>query len=139
MLLVFPWRSDAPLYHGPWATLGVIAAYLGLAAVDRGPGGDIALAWSLAYDDGVQPLAWITSALAHAGWVHLLGNLIAFWVFAPIIEGKLGWWRFLLVVLGIMACSGAIEQAAFWGNEGYSLGLSGVVYALMAMALIWAP
>ncbi len=26
MLIVAPWRTDAPVYYGPWATLGLILA-----------------------------------------------------------------------------------------------------------------
>lgn len=26
MLIIAPWRTDAPVYHRPWATLGLILA-----------------------------------------------------------------------------------------------------------------
>ncbi|MBM3970315.1 MAG: rhomboid family intramembrane serine protease [Planctomycetes bacterium] len=29
--------------------------------------------------------------LLHAGWLHLIGNLIFVWGFGIVVEGKLGW------------------------------------------------
>ena len=33
--------------------------------------------------------------------MHLIGNMIFLWAFGIIVEGKLGWWAFTLVYLGI--------------------------------------
>ena len=36
-----------------------------------------------------------TSLFLHAGWVHLLGNMLFLWVFGEALEDELGHWRFL--------------------------------------------
>ena len=48
-----------------------------------------------------KPWQWITSNFMHAGFMHLLGNMFCLWGFGLVVEGKIGWWRFLLVYLGI--------------------------------------
>ena len=55
--------------------------------------------WSLG--DGIHPLQWLTNNFLHAGFFHLAGNMIFLWTFGLVVEGKLGWWAFLLVYLGL--------------------------------------
>jgi membrane associated rhomboid family serine protease len=103
--MLLPWNTDAPIYHFPWATIGLIVVntlvYFGTLESET------AEQWMLAYGQGLQPVQWITSNFMHAGLMHLAGNMIFLWGFGLVIEGKLGWWRFLIVYLGI----GAIECA----------------------------
>jgi membrane associated rhomboid family serine protease len=138
--MLIPWNTDAPIYHFPWATLGLIginvAAFVGIVAT-QGEGFED---WILVYGDGWHPLQWVTSAFLHAGLMHLLGNMIFLWAFGLVVEGKLGWWRFLLVYFGLAIFQNAAEQSmSFWFSEGGSLGASAVIYGLMAMCLVWAP
>jgi hypothetical protein len=63
-------------------------------------------------------------------------------VFGLVVEGKLGWWRFLCCYLAIGMGQMAIEQLAMLGYSGDkigALGASGAIFGLMAMAMIWAP
>lgn len=134
--MLIPLRCDAPLYHRPWGTLGLMALCTVLhITVGRSDAVDD---WVLVYGHW-NPLQWITSVLVHDGWMHLIGNMVFLWVFGLIVEGKVGWWRFLLVVLGISLVSCGIEQTAMLGATGASLGFSGVLFGLMAMAWLWAP
>ncbi|MEK7412097.1 MAG: rhomboid family intramembrane serine protease [Planctomycetota bacterium] len=134
--MLIPLRCDAPLYHGPWGTIGVIACCI-ILHVTVGSS-DAIVQWLLVFGDW-NPIQWLSSVLVHAGWMHLIGNMIFFWVFGLIVEGKVGWWRFLLVVVAIALVSGAIEQTVMISSFGASLGLSGVIFGLIAVAWIWAP
>jgi len=88
----------------------------------------------------LHPLQWVTSAFIHGGIGHLVGNMIFLWAFGLVVEGKLGWWRFLLVYLGLAIVQNAAEQSmSFWFTEGASFGASGIIFGIMAMALVWAP
>lgn len=134
--MLIPLRCDAPLYHGPWGTIGLIVLCFALhvtvgssAAID---------AWILVYGSW-NPLEWLSSVVVHQGWLHLLGNMVFFWVFGLIVEGKVGWWRFLSIVIAIALLAGAVEQTIMLGADGGSLGLSGVIFGLIAIAWIWAP
>jgi hypothetical protein len=71
--------------------------------------------------------------------MHILGNMFYLWGFGLVVEGKLGWWRFLLLYLAVGAISSAVEQVAMLGGQGAALGASGAIFGLMAIALIWAP
>ena len=87
-----------------------------------------------------NPVSWFSSICMHANFGHLFGNMIGLILFGWIIEGKVGWWRFILIYFGIGVSACAVEQLIMlFFPGGYSLGASGVVYGLIAMAMIWAP
>jgi membrane associated rhomboid family serine protease len=96
--------------------------------------------WCLTYGNGMHPVQWVTRNFLHAGFLHLLGNMLFLWTFGLIVEGKIGWWRYLVVYLGLAIVQCALEQVLFvWHSPGLSLGASGVIFGLMAISLIWAP
>ena len=58
--------------------------------------------WSLVPADIMTPHGFITifsSMFLHAGWEHIIGNMLFFWVFAPEIEDVMGPLPFLLFYL----------------------------------------
>jgi len=186
--MLIPINTDAPLYHFPYATIGLIAANVvcfaatGFAMNDR-----LLEPWLLEYGNGINPLEWISSAFAHGGFGHLIGNMFFLWGFGLVVEGKLGWRSFLPLYFAMAAAWGAgvdiltlhrtdsyvlqnvlemqskeeLEQAIdaeglgpedtdFKSTEdlashilsqakGRCLGASGVIFALMAISLVWAP
>jgi hypothetical protein len=76
----------------------------------------------------------------HSGLFHLIGNTIFLWTFGFVVEGKLGWWAFALVYLGIGASESAAIQALVQSNQTVRmLGASGVIFGLIGMCLVWAP
>ena len=109
--MFIPVGTDAPIYHFPFATLAVavanVAAHVAFDQLDTAAKID----WCLWFGEGLHPLQWVTSCFLHDGWVHLIGNLIFLWAFGIIVEGKLGWWKFLVLYVGIGAAACAIEQA----------------------------
>jgi membrane associated rhomboid family serine protease len=140
--VLIPWNTDAPIYHFPWATLGLIVTNTAVVIGMIAAGSDIERIenWILVYGEGLHPLQWVTSAFIHGGIGHLIGNMIFLWAFGLVVEGKLGWWRFLLVYLGLGIVQNAAEQSmTFWFSEGASFGASAIIFGIMAMALVWAP
>ncbi len=136
--MLLPYRTDAPVYHLPIATICIIAANVLAHLVMRQAGEETWERLILVYGQ-FSPWQWITSVFLHAGWLHLIGNMIFLWVFGLIIEGKVGHARFVAIYLLIALVSGLIEQTAMLGSEGGSLGASGVIFGLIAIALVWAP
>jgi membrane associated rhomboid family serine protease len=135
--MIIPFNTDAPLYHRPFATIALVAvntlvfvALLGRPDLEP---------WMLAFGQGLHPVQWITSLFLHDGLGHLLGNMLFLWVFGLVIEGKLGWWRFSLVYLGLGAFECGVTQILMQHQEGFALGASGAIFGLLAMSLIWAP
>ena len=93
--------------------------------------------WSLVPDRGKLQPGWLTGLFLHFGWVHLLGNLLFFYMVGPLLEEAWGRLRFLAFYLGggILAFA---AQVAFQPT-GMMLGASGAIAACMgAFTLIYA-
>jgi membrane associated rhomboid family serine protease len=134
--MLIPWGSDAPLYHRPYATIALVV--LNVVAFAVLPRGDED--WVLVLGDGVHPRQWLTNLFLHAGWVHLIGNMIFLWTFGMVVEGKIGSWAFLLVYLGIGVIESAGIQLVVRSEAPVQMmGASGIIFGLLAMCVVWAP
>ncbi len=106
-------------------------------------GGDAFITrWSLVPADIVAGRNWITILTAmfmHAGWEHILGNMLFFWVFGPEIEDVMGGLRYLTFYL----LSGLVATAAQILVDPTStvpnLGASGAIAGVMGAFLITYP
>ena len=91
---------------------------------------------------GLAGQNWITiltSMFLHAGWVHILGNMLFFWVFGPEIEDVMGPLRYLaFYLLGGLAAT--LAQVVVDPTSTIpSLGASGAIAAVMGAFLITYP
>jgi membrane associated rhomboid family serine protease len=142
VILFFPYRTDAPVYHFPYVTIGLIALNLVgfVAMLASGDAGAFVDRYGLAYGEGLKPAQWVTSNFVHGGLLHLAGNMLFLWTFGLLVEGKVGPLVFLPLYLGIGLVQCGVEQAVMSGAKpGGSYGASAVVFGLMAVALIWSP
>jgi membrane associated rhomboid family serine protease len=135
--MIIPWGTDAPIYHRPIATVAImvfnVASYLLFPAAARSQ-------WALELGNGLRPAQWVTNLFIHNGLFHLIGNSIFLWTFGFVVEGKLGWWAFALVYLGIGASESAAIQLLVHGDETVHIaGASAVIFGLLGMCLVWAP
>ena len=138
--MFFPYSTDAPVYHWPISTGALIVANVAMfGAVESGAivdPSDLVLVWG----NGLHPHQWLTSNFIHGNLMHLIGNMMFLWVFGLVVEGKVGWLRFLLIYLGIGVFECAVEQALLLGAEvNASYGASAIDFGLLAMAMVWAP
>lgn len=142
--MLIPWGVEPPPYagaahdkHYPFMTIALIVINIAVFFA-TGMGSAESLAdWGLTYGTGLHPVQWITHAFMHGDLVHLAGNMFFLWVFGMVVEGKIGWWKFLTVYFGLIVVQAVIEQ--LWFDVGGSVGASGVIFALLGMSLIWAP
>lgn len=139
--MLIPIGTDAPVYHWPVVTVGLIAVNTALFFLIGHP-----QEWMLSIGNGWHPLQWVTAAFLHANVYHLVGNMIFLWAYGLVVEGKIGSWRFLVTYLLIAAFENLVAQTLFgFGGSGkddqlrYVLGASGAICGLMAIALLWAP
>jgi membrane associated rhomboid family serine protease len=80
-----------------------------------------------------------TSMFMHAGWVHLLGNMLYLWIFGDNVEDRLGHGLFLAfyVLCGLAA---TFAQLAFSvGSNVPNLGASGAIAGVLGSYLIMFP
>lgn len=135
--MIIPWGTDAPIYHRPIATIGMIAVNLALYL----------LVPSEAYQDfaltiggGIHPLQWLVSNFLHSGFFEVAGNMLFLWTFGFVVEGKIGGLRFVLIYLLLgTALAGAMQCLVSSEQEVRLLGSSTVVFGLMGICLVWAP
>jgi len=126
----------------PVVTLTLIAVNALFFVLELSGGDAFINYWSLVPADILTPHGFITiftSMFMHAGWEHILGNMLFFWVFAPEIEDVMGPVPFLVFyLLGGIAATVAqvlIDPTSTVPN----LGASGAIAAVMGAFLITYP
>ena len=80
-----------------------------------------------------------TSMFMHAGWIHLLGNMLYLWIFGDNVEDRLG--HALFFVFYILCGIGAtLAQLAFsLGSNVPNLGASGAIAGVLGAYLVMFP
>jgi membrane associated rhomboid family serine protease len=80
-------------------------------------------------------LTILTGIFLHAGWLHIIGNMLFLWVFGDNVEDRLGHVRYLLfyAAAGIAAAltQGFIDTNAIVPNVGASGAVAGVLGAYL--------
>ena len=141
--MLIPYRIEGGVERFPLGTVLLIAAnvavFLARSIADVEPTSGMLVFGEL------DPWQWLTSLFIHAGWMHLIGNMLFLWVFGLIVEDRCGWAVFLPLYLVIGLAEGALTQLsqteAISGPSGPmgALGASGAIMGIMAVALVWAP
>src|SRR3954468_17777532 len=149
---MLPLRDNAPTRSTPVVTIGLIAANLAVwiwelsgtpwetdvvrdgfyACSGHGPCVGPALVHHLPWYEGT-----FTAMFMHAGWEHILGNMLLLWIFGNNVEDALGRVRFLLWYLGAGVAAMAAQtivtltigttQDASIPNVGASGAIAGVL------------
>lgn len=140
---MFPLGSiSRPLTAVPFVTVLIILINAGVFYLELTQGESFIYRYAAVPDkvmDGRTYETVITAAFLHAGWVHIIGNMIFLWAFAPPMEGAMGPIRFLIFyVLGIIAAA----AAHIYGEPNSTvpmLGASGAVAAVMGAFLVTYP
>ena len=84
-----------------------------------------------------DPLTWVrcvTHVLGHAGWDHLLNNMMFILLLGPMIEERYGSKKTVLVILVTAVVTGIINMAFF--PRVMLLGASGVVFAFILLSSV---
>ncbi|WP_372897966.1 rhomboid family intramembrane serine protease [Stieleria sp.] len=144
--MIIPYSTDAPLYHLPWVTGGLIVTnivvfFATTFQVFIGNWEPEQIDWLLIQFNQINPLQWLTGNFMHFDPFHLMGNMFFLFCFGLVVEGKVGNRRFLGIYLATCLLIGAVVQIPmfFLGGEEAAGGASGVISTLMVIALIWAP
>ena len=86
-----------------------------------------------------EPVTLISYMFMHAGWLHLMANMLFLWVFADNVEDTFGHGGFLLfyILCGIIAALAHIYAAP--DSKSPLIGASGAVSGVMASYLVLFP
>jgi membrane associated rhomboid family serine protease len=83
------------------------------------------------FDSGLfKPYQLVTHMFAHGGWLHILFNMYALWLFGAVLEKTWGPKRFLIFYF-ICGIAAGLTQALFVSG-GPAIGASGAVMGLIA-------
>ena len=131
--MLIPIRTDRRLQRTPWVNYGLIATNVVIFVVTQGlPDG--ATDRYLLQPGAPELHQFISYQFLHAGWMHLLGNMLFLHVFGNSVEDRLGKISYLAFYLagGVLAGLGHawLEQAPVLGASGAIAGVSGAFLAL---------
>jgi membrane associated rhomboid family serine protease len=128
--------------HFPVVTTGIIVLNVIMFMIELAGGNPFITRWSVVPADIVAGRNWITILTAmfmHAGWLHIIGNMVFFWAFGPEVEDVMGPLRFAgFYLLGGLIASFA-QIIAQPTSTVPNLGASGAIAAVMGAFLITYP
>lgn len=80
----------------------------------------------------------ITSGFLHAGWLHLIFNMIALYFFSGTLSAVLDWWGFLIIYFvsligGDLLSLFIHRHSGDYSSVGASGAISGVIFASIAL------
>ena len=75
----------------------------------------------------------------HAGWMHIIGNMIFLWAFGPEIEDAMGSVRYLVFYLLSGVAASLAQVAAIPHSTVPNLGASGAIAGVMGAFLVTYP
>jgi membrane associated rhomboid family serine protease len=81
----------------------------------------------------------LTSTFLHAGWLHLLSNLLYLGVFGPLVERRIGSARFALVYLASGLVGSLAHLVAQPTSQAPAVGASGAIAGVIAAHLVLFP
>jgi len=84
-------------------------------------------------------LSVLTAMFLHAGWAHLLGNMLYLWIFGNNVEDRLGRLRFLLFYLGVGVVATLVFVAVNANVLSTLVGASGAIAGVLGAYLVLFP
>jgi membrane associated rhomboid family serine protease len=80
-----------------------------------------------------------TAMFMHAGWLHLIGNMLYLWIFGDNVEDRFGHAKFLIFYL-VCGVAATLAQLAFSADSAVpNLGASGAVAGVLGSYLLLYP
>ena len=144
---MFPIRDHNPSGRIPFVTFALIAVNV-VVFLAYFPGAQERWLMGFFYSWGIvpadmwsvnRPEMWITHMFLHAGWMHLIGNMLFLWIFGDNLESEMGHFGFLLFYL-LAGAAAAIGQALpDPGSTVPMVGASGAIAGVMGGYLLLYP
>ncbi|HUB24520.1 MAG TPA: rhomboid family intramembrane serine protease [Tepidisphaeraceae bacterium] len=143
--MIIPFRTDSPLRRTPYMNWALIAANFAVFFVQwsqnpQAPGESNFVAPLILQPADPHLWQYFTYAFLHAGWLHIIGNMLFLYIFGNNINDRLGHLGYLAFYLAGAVFAGigyvVVERTAGGGGV---LGASGAVAAVTGAYLILLP
>jgi len=128
----------------PVVTYALIALNVLFFLVELNGGDSFIQQWSLvprrflANPAGDFPTIF-TSMFMHAGWLHLLGNMLYLWIFGDNVEDSFGHAKFLIFYL-LCGIAATFAQLVFTATSSVpNLGASGAIAGVLGAYIVMFP
>ncbi len=92
--------------------------------------------WLMLDPRRLNPFTFISYAFLHADWMHLLGNMLALWVFGPNVEDRLGRAGFSVLYFVGAVVAGAAHCVT---TNAPVIGASGAIAAVTGAYIVLFP
>jgi membrane associated rhomboid family serine protease len=156
--VIIPIGHDQQIRGLPWATFGIIAVctlvqiYSSAVApsiddvqrmVAQAPDHALAMLdkipmFRFGYQTGSGiNYKLLTCAFVHAGWLHLIGNMLFLWLAGSVLEDRWGRVKFVVFYLGGAAASTLCFDWLYDGDRTILVGASGAISAAMGAFLVY--
>ncbi len=93
----------------------------------------------IGYDPVPEPLTLITYQFLHAGWWHLISNMLFLWVFADNIEDAFGHVAFAMFYVFCGVVGGLAHVLMSPGSDAPLIGASGAVSGVLGAYVVLFP
>lgn len=128
--------------RAPVVTRTIIVANAIVFALELAGGDVFVQRWSVIPADIVAGRHWfniLSGMFMHAGWMHILGNMVFLWAFGPEVEDAMGRLSYLAFYL-LSGLAASLAQVAMSSHSTVpNLGASGAIAGVMGAFLITYP
>lgn len=90
-------------------------------------------------DLGAAIIPVFTSMFLHAGWLHIIGNMLFLWIFGDNIEDYLGHFKYLIFYLLSGMAAGFLHILVNLNSTLPSVGASGAIAGVMGAYMVLYP
>jgi membrane associated rhomboid family serine protease len=127
--VLIPLAVDVPMYRYPYANFAIVGLTVAAFFMVSDHPDTMVLGRGSA-------VGWLGHLFSHAGWLHLIGNMIFLWVFGNAVCAKVGNIQYLIMyfLLGLIAA-----LAHTIGSSMPAIGASGAVNGVIGLFLIFYP
>jgi len=123
-------------------TTAIIVVNAFVFVLELAGGDEFVKRWAMTPANIVAGHDWITILTAmfmHAGWMHIIGNMVFLWAFGPEVEDAMGPLRYLPFYL-LSGLTAALAEIALMPHSTVpNLGASGAIAGVMGAFLVTYP
>ena len=139
---MFPLRDDRPTYTPPIVTTMLIVAcalvFLHEISLDDFSRNYFVEKYAMV-PAHFSPVTLVTSLFVHAGWMHIIGNMLFLWAFGKSLEDAMGHVKFFSFYMLCGIAAGIVHVFFNYYSRVPTVGASGAIAGVMGAYLIKFP